>query len=362
MKFTLFKNVKATCSQAVNKQGFTIVELLIAIGLFAIVTLAITKGFSLIGKSQSTIKSQEDLLNIMHNIGRIISNSEQCSYNLNTDAATANNFSSLTLNANNLTSQNIEVNRLINKVTGAKVIEKNMQVGAGVSYKVDQMMIQNFKEITPNRAYIADLLVKFSGSGQPPVQRKISILLGTTGANPSALTINSCNISDSLDNEDSAKLTCLYLGGTWDSSKNPPCELSSGGVFDYVELTDPSWKCVGPHNGTCAIPTINLKAKISQLASGTHKIVSVQINAKFFNSLAPPCSGGPDTTLLSSATTTAYGGCPSCSKPNYYYVQYNPLLSTLNISGGAGGWGSCGGNPCNACVSDVKMGVVLEKN
>lgn len=106
--------------------------------------------------------------------------------------------------------------------------------------------------------------------------------------------------------------------------------------------------CSGPRNGNCTV-TIDFSGVIPNGC----KAQSVHADLLYFNGYGSPCSspGSGDVSAGSPDTAGGYAG----KKVAVWAAHLDSSAHRIALTSLAGGWGSCGGNPCNACISDVRL-------
>jgi len=131
----------------------------------------------------------------------------------------------------------------------------------------------------------------------------------------------------------------------------------------YIEI--PKY-CSGPRNGTC-FTSFKVTDYISE---STYAGTNINLKANFGNGYnlnnCGVLSNGVTTCSCEAQTgaNLVLSGNISNRKTNLFSggskwfrwsASYNKNSKIVTMAGGAGGWGDCAGNPCNGCISNIRL-------
>jgi hypothetical protein len=149
-----------------------------------------------------------------------------------------------------------------------------------------------------------------------------TVLIAVTDAEGSYATIT-LSVSEATSSDPTTSLTCASVTVTSDQA------------------------CYGGKDAACSV-SVDFSAYVP---SGC-KVTQVIANARHFSATSGSCSTAATFTY---STSGALGSGSYGNKVAYLQSIADFDLKTIELSSIAMGWGSCGGNPCNACVSNVSL-------
>ncbi len=153
-----------------------------------------------------------------------------------------------------------------------------------------------------------------------------TVLIAVTDAEGTYATIT-LTVSEAATSDPATSLTCSSITVTSDQA------------------------CYGGKDAACSV-SIDFNAFVPVGC----KVTQVIANARHFSAVSGSCSTPATFTYSASG---ALGSGTYGNKVAYLQSIADFDVKTLELSSIAMGWGSCGGNPCNACVSDVSLELTL---
>lgn len=245
-----------------NSQGFSLVQVLVVLGIVGIISAGTASMMTNTVKAQRGISLNDELQNALTGVRMHMSKKDVCRANLD------NIVSGKTFNDEAMDGFNTRFSRLVNPEDGNSILMADGQAVPGIPNTRVNIQLTNMRKVVDNRNYIADIVFTFDKDagdlknvgGPQQMTRTMSILFDTY-ASGATQTMTSCSVFDSnaLSASDSDTLmyaNCAAIGG---EMINGNCDLnrkicsSVGGVFN---------------EGSRSCSFDNLKASLCQSMSG----------------------------------------------------------------------------------------------
>jgi prepilin-type N-terminal cleavage/methylation domain-containing protein len=180
-----------------NQRAFTLIEMMVVVGLIGVVILGSMRLFSDVFRTQSTAEASQDLVLLLDNMSRLLGDAGTCG---------------------------VLLKGTVSQDNTSLVLGSRFYAGAKFGkLQVESLSLKDIQEITPEvRMAAVDVVVSQPTGGVN--RRQIPVLYRVNKMQQ----IDSC-----LGDEISVKGSCRGLGGTWDSENNR-CDFcgSLGGISD----------------------------------------------------------------------------------------------------------------------------------
>lgn len=208
-----------------NQNGFSVIQVLVSVGIAMISALAVTSVLDNSMKAQKSMTLNDDLSYQVSLIQMSLSTKNICGINLPYFKNKANG--TLSFDSNNLSNVEFSVEKIQNSPSNIILINGGALPGQN-NTKVNILM-NHFVEIIPNSIYLAELHfdldkssnIKGTTLGARFITRKVPISLKTTAIG-STQSIVECYVKESTFSQEDLKNIkrdmCLSLSGTFDEN------------------------------------------------------------------------------------------------------------------------------------------------
>ncbi|MGZ3795588.1 MAG: type IV pilus modification PilV family protein [Pseudobdellovibrionaceae bacterium] len=226
----------------INANGFSLVEVLISLGIISIGMMVMAEFTLSQTKSQKRIVQKYELIELKNNISSALEDPSLCLCMLP-----------------NILNSTVEMS--LNSIkdscvaSAAPLVSKNdFLPGTQTGIKISDIKIKKMTLIGTD-LYTADIvIIPDPGSlVMSLMPAKSSIIIKTQGANPAALTVSACSSAASMPSFDINQV-CLYLNGSLNPTTGkcqlpynsaPPGPAPSGNIVAHCDTRVISYKCFG---------------------------------------------------------------------------------------------------------------------
>ncbi|MCM2279235.1 MAG: hypothetical protein NDJ89_14255 [Oligoflexia bacterium] len=199
-----------------NLEGFSLVQVLIGMGLLGVLGLLFAQITTQSLKGQSAVRGSSELNHLVDQVTLVLQNPTVCSSNL-----TAANLSSVSFDSSSgaLPGQVITINR-ITLPSGSVIAEPGMKISSGLVLM--KLELRGFQELSAGTHYLAMVRLEAkreqnSAIGSPILTRDVPLTLATHIVSGTTAQIDQCGSGGTL-----AKLLCeSTMGGVYDPAPPP---------------------------------------------------------------------------------------------------------------------------------------------
>jgi hypothetical protein len=188
--------------------------------------------------------------------------------------------------------------------------------------------------------------------GTPPYTYALEAGSGTVDPNTGLFTAPSYATTSQLSATDAEGVIAYFTISIQESTSSSETDatVATCGISQHSS----SQFCVGGKDTSCSV-TVDFSAQIPSDC----RVSSVKVYANHFSGGAGSCS---TPATFDFGSSTALGSGTLGNKTAYLQVATDLTTGNITLTSSAYGWGSCGGSPCNACVSNVSYELSLIPN
>jgi hypothetical protein len=150
-----------------------------------------------------------------------------------------------------------------------------------------------------------------------------------------------------VTNSDGTDLTCLGIGGS-----------TTTGDEEVITVDFPD-RCTSGRNGSCSL-AVNFKDRMPA-DKRSKEIRGIRLVYRHFQNFGDgECRGAvADLAYSPAGGGASHGMCGrKCALSSASVDTSSGAIAMASVTGG---WGDCGGNPCNACISNIQAIITVKK-